>query len=81
VTRKLSPDLAARSDIQKLALDEKKFLWLFNEDTMATEKPRKVCASSMRQKRSEWLGFLSLLRSFAGKNIGVPTVHAVGYFV
>jgi len=38
VTRKLSPELAAKSDIQKLDLDEKKFRWLFNEDAMATEK-------------------------------------------
>ena len=29
---------AARSDIQKLDLDEKKFRWLFNKDAMATEK-------------------------------------------
>lgn len=36
--RKLSPEIAAASDIQKLALDEKKFRWLFNEDAMATEK-------------------------------------------
>jgi len=35
VTRKLSLDLAARSDIQKLDLDERKFRWLFNEDAMA----------------------------------------------
>ena len=38
VPRKLSPEAAARSDIQKLDLDEKKFRWLFNEDAMATEK-------------------------------------------
>ena len=38
VTRKLSPDLAAKSDIQKLDLDEKKFRWQLNEDAMATEK-------------------------------------------
>ncbi len=36
--RKLSPEIAAASDQQKLALDEKKFRWLFNEDAMATEK-------------------------------------------
>ena len=38
VTRKLSPELAARSAIQKFDLDEKKFRWQFNEDAMATEK-------------------------------------------
>ena len=34
----LSPEIAAKSDIQKLDLDEKKFRWQFNEDAMATEK-------------------------------------------
>ena len=36
--RKLSPDLAKTSPIEKLVLDEKKFRWLFNENQMATEK-------------------------------------------
>src|SRR5688500_10480840 len=36
--RKLSPDLAAQSDVAKLSLDEKTFHWLLNEDAMATEK-------------------------------------------
>ena len=36
--RKLSPDLARESQIEKLALDEKKFRWLMNENQMATEK-------------------------------------------
>ena len=38
MTRKLSPDPAANSDIPKLDLDEKKFRWLLNDDAMATEK-------------------------------------------
>lgn len=38
VTRKLSPDIAKQSKMEKLALDEKKFRWLLNEDQMATEK-------------------------------------------
>ena len=38
VTRKLSPEIAAQSDIPKLDLDEKKFRWLLNDDAMATEK-------------------------------------------
>ena len=38
VERKLSPDLAADADIQKLVLDEKTFRFLLNEDAMATEK-------------------------------------------
>lgn len=38
VERKLSPDMAAQSDLAKIALDEKQFRWLLNEDAMATEK-------------------------------------------
>jgi transaldolase len=36
--RKLSPDIAAKSDLARLDLDEAKFRWLLNEDAMATEK-------------------------------------------
>jgi transaldolase len=36
--RKLSPELAAKSDVALIALDERKFRWLLNEDAMATEK-------------------------------------------
>ena len=36
--RKLSPELARESKIEKLPLDEKKFRWLLNENAMATEK-------------------------------------------
>jgi len=36
--RKLSPEIARESKIEKLSLDEKKFRWLFNENAMATEK-------------------------------------------
>ena len=38
LTRKLSPEIARESKIEKLTLDEKKFRWLFNENAMATEK-------------------------------------------
>ena len=38
LTRKLSPELARESKIERLPLDEKKFRWLFNENPMATEK-------------------------------------------
>jgi transaldolase len=38
ITRKLSPDLAAQSKLAKLALDEKTFRWMLNENAMATEK-------------------------------------------
>lgn len=36
--RKLSPQLARESSMEKLELNEKKFRWLFNENAMATEK-------------------------------------------
>ncbi len=36
--RKLSPENAAKSDLKKIAVDEKTFRFLLNEDAMATEK-------------------------------------------
>ena len=36
--RKLSPETARDSQIERLPLDEKKFRWLLNENAMATEK-------------------------------------------
>jgi transaldolase len=38
LTRKLSPESARESKIEKMQLDEKKFRWLLNENAMATEK-------------------------------------------
>ena len=38
VARKLSPEMARESKIEKLSLDEKQFRWLVNENAMATEK-------------------------------------------
>jgi len=38
VVRKLCPEEAAQSDLEKMELDEKAFRYLFNEDAMATEK-------------------------------------------
>ena len=38
VERKLSPELAKQSKIERLEMDEKKFRYLLNEDAMATEK-------------------------------------------
>ncbi len=36
--RKLIPEEAMRSDMEKISLDEKKFRWMLNENAMATEK-------------------------------------------
>lgn len=38
IERKLSPELAKQSKIEKLPLDEKRFRWLFNESAIGTEK-------------------------------------------
>jgi transaldolase len=38
VERKLKPELATESKLQRLQIDEKKFRWLLNENAMATEK-------------------------------------------
>lgn len=38
VQRKLDPAAAKASNIEKIALDEKAFRWMLNEDQMATEK-------------------------------------------
>jgi transaldolase len=52
VTRKLSPESARDSDLQKLDLDEKTFRFLLNEDAMATEKLaegiRQFCADAVK---------------------------------
>ena len=38
VARKLAPELASASTLEKIHLDEKAFRWAHNEDAMATEK-------------------------------------------
>jgi len=38
LARKLSPEIAKQSKIEKLAINEKLFRWLLNENQMATEK-------------------------------------------
>ena len=38
VARRLSPETARESKIEKITLDEKKFRWMLNENAMATEK-------------------------------------------
>jgi transaldolase len=38
IRRKLDPEAARKSDIQRISLDEKKFRYLLNDDAMATEK-------------------------------------------
>jgi transaldolase len=38
LTRKLSPESARQSNVEKISLTEKSFRWMMNEDAMATEK-------------------------------------------
>jgi transaldolase len=38
LTCKLDPEVAKKSDLKKISLDEKTFRWMLNEDAMATEK-------------------------------------------
>ncbi len=38
VERKLDPEKAKKTDVQRLEMDEKKFRYLFNDNAMATEK-------------------------------------------
>jgi len=38
VERKLTPDIARESKLERVTLDEKTFRWLLNEDAMASEK-------------------------------------------
>lgn len=38
LTRKLDPETAKASDIERIDVDEKTFRWLLNEDAMATDK-------------------------------------------
>jgi transaldolase len=38
IDRKLSPEMAARSDMPRVKLDETAFRWLLNEDAMASDK-------------------------------------------
>ncbi|RME69933.1 MAG: transaldolase [Verrucomicrobia bacterium] len=53
--RKLSPEDAARADIERLELDEKTFRFLLNEDAMATEKTaegiRNFCADIVKLEK------------------------------
>jgi transaldolase len=52
VARKLSPEQAHASDLQKIELDEKAFRFMLNEDAMATEKLaegiRLFCADAVK---------------------------------
>lgn len=55
VTRKLSPELAHASDLQKIELDENAFRFMLNEDAMATEKLaegiRLFCADAVKLEK------------------------------
>jgi transaldolase len=63
LTRKLSPETARASSIEKLDLDEKKFRWLLNENQMATEKT----AEGIRLFHADALK----LAKFVGTKLGI----------
>jgi transaldolase len=61
VARKLSPEAAQSADLQKLALDEKTFRFMLNDDAMGTEKLaegiRLFCADAVKlEKMIDTLG-------------------------
>ncbi len=55
IARKLSPEIAQASDLQKVELDEKSFRFMLNEDAMATEKLaegiRLFCADAIKLEK------------------------------
>lgn len=61
VERKLAPENAASSDIERLELDEKTFRYLFNDDAMATEKT----ADGIRRFAADILKLEGLVKSLA----------------
>ncbi len=65
--RKLLPDKAKESNLEKITLNEKKFRWLMNEDAMATEK----LAEGIRKFTEDIVKLEKLLRE---KLYGQPTM-------
>ena len=63
VTRKLSPEIAKQSKIERLELDEKKFRYLLNENAMATEKT----AEGIRKFAADIVKLEKLVASKLGK--------------
>jgi transaldolase len=61
VQRKLSPEEARRADVERIALDEKSFRWMHNEDAMATEK----LAEGIRRFDADARKLEQLVRSLA----------------
>jgi len=61
VQRKLSPEEARRADVERIALDEKSFCWMHNEDAMATEK----LAEGIRRFDADARKLEQLVRSLA----------------
>lgn len=51
ITRKLDPDAAKSSDIERIDMSESVFRWMLNEDAMATEK----LAQGIRSFNSDWV--------------------------
>ena len=63
VPRKLDPEVAKGSDVEKLELDEKAFRYLLNEDAMATEKT----AEGIRKFSVDMVKLEDLVREMLGE--------------
>jgi transaldolase len=61
IPRKLSPEEARQADIERIALDEKSFRWMHNEDAMAVEK----LAEGIRRFDADARKLEQLVRSLA----------------
>ena len=62
VPRKLDPDAARESEIERIAIDEKSFRYLLNDDAMATEKT----AQGIRAFAADIVKLEGLVRSMLG---------------
>jgi transaldolase len=63
VARKLSPEMAAATPMDRLKIDEKNFRWRVNEDAMATEKT----AEGIRLFAADTVKLEQLIASKLGK--------------
>lgn len=66
VPRKLDPEVAAKSDIERLEFDEKRFRYLLNDDAMATEKT----AEGIRKFAADMVKLEGLVQKLEGELIG-----------
>lgn len=66
LARKLDPTAAKGMDIERVKLDEKKFRWMLNEDTMATEK----LADGIRKFAADLVKLEAYVHQRMGQTVG-----------